>query len=101
LDPPQAGAEQRANNVDRGPIARKACGAVSAAFGPTDSGVGSRGFEPGLPQLQRQLDNVGKAERSHYFDVGVNQILIPGLTVGFDGYYKLARNLIDEGQFGA
>jgi outer membrane receptor protein involved in Fe transport len=48
-----------------------------------------------------QLDNVVKAERSHYFDVGVNQIIVPGLTVGLDGYYKLARNLIDEGQFGA
>lgn len=48
-----------------------------------------------------QLDNNVKAERSHYFDVGVNQILAPGLNVGLDGYYKLARNLIDEGQFGA
>jgi hypothetical protein len=26
---------------------------------------------------------------------------VPGLTVGLDGYYKLAKNLIDEGQFGA
>jgi outer membrane receptor protein involved in Fe transport len=48
-----------------------------------------------------QLDNVVKAERSHYFDVGVNQVIFPGLTVGLDGYYKLAKNLIDEGQFGA
>jgi TonB dependent receptor len=48
-----------------------------------------------------QLDNVVRAERSHYFDVGVNQLIVPGLTVGLDGYYKLARNLIDEGQFGA
>ncbi len=48
-----------------------------------------------------QLDNIVKAERSHYFDVGINQIIVPGLTVGLDGYYKLARNLIDEGQFGA
>ena len=42
-----------------------------------------------------------KAERSNYFDVGVNQIVIPGLTVGVDGYYKISNNLIDEGQFGA
>jgi outer membrane receptor protein involved in Fe transport len=48
-----------------------------------------------------QQDDTVKAERSHYFDVGVNQIVVPGLTVGLDGYYKLARNLIDEGQFGA
>jgi TonB dependent receptor len=48
-----------------------------------------------------QQDDTVRAERSHYFDVGVNQIIVPGLTVGLDGYYKLARNLIDEGQFGA
>jgi TonB dependent receptor len=48
-----------------------------------------------------EKDDAVKAERSHYFDVGVNQIIVPGLTVGLDGYYKLARNLIDEGQFGA
>jgi TonB dependent receptor len=48
-----------------------------------------------------QQDSLVKAERSHYFDVGVNQIIVPGLTIGLDGYYKLATNLIDEGQFGA
>ena len=48
-----------------------------------------------------QQDGIVSAERSHYFDVGVNQIIVPGLTVGLDGYYKLATNLIDEGQFGA
>jgi outer membrane receptor protein involved in Fe transport len=33
--------------------------------------------------------------------VGVSQIVVPGLTVGVDGYYKISNNLIDEGQFGA
>ena len=42
-----------------------------------------------------------KAERSHYFDAGIDQVVIPGLTVGVDGYYKISHNLIDEGQFGA
>lgn len=42
-----------------------------------------------------------KAERSNYFDVGVSQVVLPGLTVGVDGYYKISNNLIDEGQFGA
>jgi outer membrane receptor protein involved in Fe transport len=42
-----------------------------------------------------------KAERSNYFDLGVSQIVIPGLTIGIDGYYKISNNLIDEGQFGA
>ena len=42
-----------------------------------------------------------KPERSHYFDVGVTQHLMPGLDVGVDAYYKNARNLLDDGQFGA
>jgi outer membrane receptor protein involved in Fe transport len=42
-----------------------------------------------------------KAERSNYFDVGVSQIVVPGLTIGVDGYYKISNDLIDEGQFGA
>ncbi len=41
-----------------------------------------------------------KSERDNYFDVGVQQ-RIGGLTLGIDGYYKKAKNLIDEGQFGA
>src|SRR6202165_4680660 len=42
-------------------------------------------------------------ERSHVFDVGVVQkvLPIPGLEVGADVYYKIARDLLDDGQFGA
>jgi outer membrane receptor protein involved in Fe transport len=46
-------------------------------------------------------DTVAKAERDHYFDIGATQIVLPGLKVGVDAYYKIATNLIDEGQFGA
>jgi outer membrane receptor protein involved in Fe transport len=42
-----------------------------------------------------------KNEKANYFDAGVTQNAIPGLTVGVDLYYKYARNLIDESQFGA
>ena len=42
-----------------------------------------------------------KAERADYFDVGVSHILLPGLTIGVDAYAKQAKNLLDEGQFGA
>jgi outer membrane receptor protein involved in Fe transport len=42
-----------------------------------------------------------KAERAHYFDIGLDQEILPGLTAGIDAYYKYSRNLIDEGQFGA
>lgn len=39
-------------------------------------------------------------ERSHYFDAGITQQLTPALNVGVDAYYRYARNLLDEGQFG-
>jgi len=42
-----------------------------------------------------------RAERAHYLDAGVTQRIIPGLTVGLDGYYKLSEYHLDEGQFGA
>ncbi|MXV45016.1 TonB-dependent receptor [Saccharibacter sp. 17.LH.SD] len=47
-----------------------------------------------------QNDKV-KAERDHYFDAGFMQEIKPGWHVGFDAYLKRARNMIDEGQFGA
>jgi outer membrane receptor protein involved in Fe transport len=42
-------------------------------------------------------------ERSNVFDVGVVQKItaIPGLEAGIDVYYKSARDLLDDGQFGA
>ncbi|WP_247441203.1 TonB-dependent receptor [Bradyrhizobium sp. CW7] len=60
----------------------------------------------GLVQNTTQQPEVNFAdpvrpERSHYFDVGVTQKLLPGLEVGVDGYYKMARDLLDDGQFGA
>jgi outer membrane receptor protein involved in Fe transport len=42
-----------------------------------------------------------KNERAQYLDAGVTQDVLPGLKAGVDVYYKYARNLIDEGQFGA
>ncbi|WP_420966601.1 TonB-dependent receptor [Bradyrhizobium sp. B120] len=41
-------------------------------------------------------------ERSHVFDIGVTQKVdaIPGLEVGMDAYYKIATDLLDDGQFG-
>ena len=51
--------------------------------------------QPDIP-----LNNPVLPERSHYFDVGVDQKLLPGLDVGVDAYYKLATDMIDDGQFG-
>jgi outer membrane receptor protein involved in Fe transport len=41
-------------------------------------------------------------ERSNVFDAGVVQKIyaIPGLELGIDAYYKIARDLLDDGQFG-
>jgi len=41
-----------------------------------------------------------RPERAHYFDVGATQKLTREFEVGLDFYYKRARNLIDDGQFG-
>ncbi len=46
-------------------------------------------------------DDTVKAERDNYYDLGVDQVVLPGLRIGLDAYYKDAQNLIDEGQFGA
>ena len=42
-----------------------------------------------------------KAERAHYFDVGMTEQFTRSFSMGVDAYYKEARNLLDEGQFGA
>ncbi|HXC30732.1 MAG TPA: TonB-dependent receptor [Stellaceae bacterium] len=46
-------------------------------------------------------DSPIKNERAQYLDAGVTQEWLPGLKTGVDLYYKYARNLIDEGQFGS
>jgi outer membrane receptor protein involved in Fe transport len=51
-------------------------------------------------QPEVPLDDKVLPERSHYFDIGMDQRLLPGLTVGVDAYYKIATDLIDDGQFG-
>jgi outer membrane receptor protein involved in Fe transport len=63
---------------------------------PTDlSMVQNSTAQPDVP-----LDNKVLPERSHYFDIGWDQKILPGLTVGVDAYYKIATDLIDDGQFG-
>jgi outer membrane receptor protein involved in Fe transport len=52
-------------------------------------------------QPQVLLDGPVKAEREHYFDGGVEQIVAPGAKIAIDAYYKIKRNLLDEGQFGS
>jgi outer membrane receptor protein involved in Fe transport len=45
-------------------------------------------------------DELPRAERADYYDLGVEQRL-GAFTLGLDAYYKHARDLLDEGQFGA
>ena len=44
-------------------------------------------------------DNV-KAERTHYYDIGISHQVNSKLTLTADAYYKKITNLLDEGQFG-
>jgi outer membrane receptor protein involved in Fe transport len=52
-------------------------------------------FYPAVP-----LDTKPYSERDNYFDLGVQQKLTRAFTIGLDGYYRTAKNLLDEGQFG-
>jgi outer membrane receptor protein involved in Fe transport len=45
-------------------------------------------------------NDLPRSERDNYFDLGVQQ-KAGHFTLGVDAYYKKAKNLIDEGQFGA
>ncbi|MDE8343171.1 MAG: TonB-dependent receptor [Acidocella sp.] len=46
-------------------------------------------------------DATVKSERDNYYDAGIDYFIMPHWHVELDGYFKQARNLIDEGQFGA
>jgi outer membrane receptor protein involved in Fe transport len=47
------------------------------------------------------LNDTPRAERADYFDLGMEQKLGSDWTVGLDSFYKMSKNLVDEGQFGA
>ena len=47
------------------------------------------------------LSDPPMAERSDYYDLGIEQKAGQRLTLGIDSYYRKSSNLIDEGQFGA
>jgi outer membrane receptor protein involved in Fe transport len=55
-----------------------------------------------LPPGTVTEDTPPLAERSDYYDFGVQQKLLHhALTLGVDSYYESSQHLIDEGQFGA
>jgi outer membrane receptor protein involved in Fe transport len=46
-------------------------------------------------------DDPPKVERDNYFDLGISRQLMPGWQITADAYCKLAKNLLDDGQFGS
>lgn len=42
-----------------------------------------------------------KPERANYFDAGMTEQFTGSFSMGVDGYYKVSKDLIDEGQFGS
>jgi hypothetical protein len=79
------------------PVQSEASPVNIALFNGTTGASASGGTNPVLP------------ERSHVFDAGIDQKMVFGcyspsdcttLDVGIDGYYKIAKDLIDNGQFG-
>jgi outer membrane receptor protein involved in Fe transport len=57
-------------------------------------------FQNTVQQPAIPLDDPVRPERATYFDVGVDQQLLPSLAVGLDAYYKRSTDTLDDGQFG-
>jgi outer membrane receptor protein involved in Fe transport len=62
---------------------------------------GTSAQAPGDDGVSTPLATVPYAERQDYYDIGIQQDLGSGLTLGVDAYHRRSRNMIDEGQFGA
>ena len=45
-------------------------------------------------------DDPAKVERDHYFDMGFSRQITPAWQITGDSFWKLAKNLLDDGQFG-
>lgn len=46
-------------------------------------------------------DDPPKVERDHYFDLGLSRRITPAWQISADSFCKLARDLLDDGQFGS
>jgi hypothetical protein len=51
-------------------------------------------------QALSQTNDPVRSERANYFDAGVSQGITKHLQLGVDGYYKYAREQLDDGLFG-
>jgi outer membrane receptor protein involved in Fe transport len=66
----------------------------NSTLGPVDKFAGTTNAPTNF------LADAPKCERSHYFDLGISHQITSPWSVSVDGFYKLAHNLIDLGQFG-
>ncbi len=57
-------------------------------------------FEHTTNAVRSNVNTTISPDRSHYFDVGATQSVLSHVNLGIDGYYRTARHLLDEGQFG-
>jgi outer membrane receptor protein involved in Fe transport len=57
-------------------------------------------FQNTTQQQAITADDPVRPERATYFDVGVDQKLLPSLDAGLDAYYKRSTDTLDDGQFG-
>lgn len=57
-------------------------------------------FQNTTNALPTNVNTDVRAERDDYYDLGISHALTSRWQMGVDGYYKNARNLLDEGQFG-
>ena len=58
-------------------------------------------FNDTAKQRQFPVADPVRAEREQYFDAGLEHRFTGGFKLAVDAYYKLKRNLLDEGQFGS
>jgi len=61
--------------------------------------IGAFAGTSAAPEVFQQ--NPVRPERSHYFDAGIVQQVGPNVELTVNAYYKIARDLLDDGQFGA
>ncbi len=65
--------------------------------GNVNAFVGTANESPSGPNA---LNDPIKAERANYFDAGISHKFSPHLQLGVDGYYKYAKQQLDDGLFG-
>ncbi len=58
-------------------------------------------FQGTTQQPQTPLDDPVEPERAWYFDAGLDQALLPGLTAGLDAYDKVSTDTLDDADFGS